>query len=189
MAALDRSALWISSGEPVAVAPPIRRRSSTASTVTSSAATDCDAAAAHLGEGSCGFVDEARGRGLGLELVGERVQRAGGVTRRAEPETTSQRRRNAIESVEPTAARQPHRSDSTLAASELVEMLLDQTMNADPLQLGGEDQDLIGGERVLFVENVEDALERGLELGIRRRGRRRHPCARASAASCMIAGS
>ena len=75
------------------------------------------------------------------------------------------------------------------AAAELLEVLLDQPVHADALQLGGEDQDLIGGEGVLFVEHVEDALERGLELGIVRSGRSRHPCARASAASCMVLGS
>ena len=94
-------------------------------------------------------------------------------------------------SLQPSYTRRARKrfASATEAASELVEMLLDQPMNADPLQLGGEDQDLVGGERVLFVEDVEDALERGLELGIDRSGRSRHPWARASAASCMVDGS
>ena len=51
-------------------------------------------------------------------------------------------------------------SAARFAAPELLEPLLDQPMHAELLELRRQRQDLVGLQRMLFVNDVEDALER-----------------------------
>ena len=76
-----------------------------------------------------------------------------------------------------------------VAPPEALEVLFDQAMNADSLQLGRENQNLVRLEGMILVDDVEDGSERLFELRIAGTARNGHPWTLASASGCMVSGS
>ena len=68
-------------------------------------------------------------------------------------------------------------------------MLFYQAMNADTLELGGQNQYLVRLEGMPFVDHLQHLFQCCFELGIVADGRRAQASVRDSAASCICSGS
>lgn len=69
--------------------------------------------------------------------------------------------------MDPLKSRLPR----VLALLELPQMLLYQTMHTQALQLRAEDKDLVGAQRVIPVNDLEDLFQHLVELRIEARDR------------------
>jgi len=59
-----------------------------------------------------------------------------------------------------------HAGWALLALAKPLDVLLDEAMHTDALQLGSQHQDLVRLQRMVFVDDLQDVLQRCFELRI-----------------------